>query len=419
MDKKNVQWFFHRFYDNITNSLQGFIKDDCFTKASSLTFYTLLSIVPILAVAFGIAKGFGFEEYLQTTVETHIEQPEVAEKLISFSQNSLAEANGGVIASAGLLILLWTSLQLLSKVESSLNEIWEVKSQRSYGRQFSDYLAIIICCPIFFVLSSSLSIYAIAQVVRMTDQIAIVKAISPYLLTLIKLVPFLLNWILFSLIYIVLPNTAIRWRYAILGGIIAGTLYQLIGWIYFHFQIGVSNYSAVYGSLAALPLFLVWVNVSWQVVLFGAEIAYHVEISSGNSEGSKQMITKKQLGLAICAYYCSMFLQGKTPPSIQHFAQQLGANQRIVKSIATELFDDGILAIDQSGGFLPAKNPADMSMKLIFDAFEEKTIKYTILSDSIYYDEYQKVLQQLDDAVLHHDKNLTLQELAEKCIASS
>lgn len=409
-----LKWVWQRFRQaraNLMASIQGFIKDDCFSKASSLTFYTLLSIVPILAVAFGIAKGFGFENYLQSVIESKIEQGEIANQLITFSYNALDQAHGGIIASAGLLILFWTSLQLISKIEHALNEIWEIKSQRSYGRQFSDYLAIIILCPIFFVLTSSFSIYAITMVIQISQQYLLIKAVSPYLLIFLKLIPFLLNWILFSFLYIFLPNTTVPWRNAIFGGIIAGTLYQIINWIYIHFQIGVADYSAIYGSFAALPLFLVWVNVSWQVVLLGAEVAYHFDVSSVGSEGAQHLASKKHIGLAITTYCCVAFLRGKKPVTIQEITHEVGATQRVVSFIAMELFEANILAKDLHGGFLPAKNPSDISIKTIFDALEEKSLKYPILSLP-HVEAYENTLMQFENAFSHSESNLSLKDLA-------
>lgn len=417
MNTKFILRKLHRISINLAASMHGFIKDDCFSKASSLTFYTLLSIVPILAVAFGIAKGFGFEAFLQSVIQARIEQGEIANQLIDFSYKALDQAHGGVIASVGLLLLLWTSIQLLSKIETSLNEIWEVKSQRSYGRQISDYLAIIIFCPIFFVLSSSFSIYAITLVTRISGQNALIQVVSPYLLTFLRYIPFILNWVLFSFLYIVLPNTTIKWRWAIFGGIVAGTIYQLVNWIYIQFQIGVAGYSAVYGSFAALPLFLVWVNLSWQIVLLGAEIAYHFEITSTATDGAFQMAPKKYIGLAICTYCCSEFLKGKQPATVQRLSHEIGATQRVINSIASELFEENILARDQHGAYLPAKRPGEMTMKTIFDALEEKSLKYAIMSKPN-IDEYENVLSQFDHAILLSQTNLNLEDLAAKLYAS-
>lgn len=412
MNKKGLWQINNRFIGNLVYSIHGFIKDDCFTKAALLTFYTLLSIVPILAVTFGIAKGFGFENYLQSVIESSIEQENIADKLIIYAKNALHQANGGIIASAGLLFLLWTSHQLLSKIEQSLNEIWGVKSQRSFVRQFSDYLAIIVLCPVFFVISSSFSIYASSQVQEISKQFEIVKVVSPLILFLLKFMAFVLNWLLFTFIYLFLPNTAIKWRFALFGGIIGGSLYQIIGWAYFHFQFGVSSYSTIYGSLAALPLFLIWLNLSWQVFLFGAEIAYHFEITS-TTGGIQQMISRKHLGLMLCSHCSSLFLQGKEPEDMSTIAKKIAADETLLRSIGMDLFEAGILAMDQEGRFLPAKNPAELKMKTVFDALEKDTDKCPVGSNQ-YTETFENILSQYEESMLHQEENLSLTSIIEQ-----
>lgn len=398
------------FSSRISVSLHEFIKDDCFSKASSLTFYTLLSIVPVLAVAFGIAKGFGFESYLRTVIETRIEQGVIANQLIAFAYIALEESHGGVIATFGLLFLLWTVIQLLNKIESALNEIWDVKSQRSYGRQFSDYLAIIILCPIFFVLSSSLSIYGITLLRDLNEGNVLIKAVSPYLLNFLRLVPFLLNWILFSFLYIVLPNTSIQWRWCVFGGVIAGTLYQIVNWIYIKFQIGVAGYSAIYGSFAALPLFLVWINISWQIVLLGAEMACHFDISKQDPFGTIVKVTKKKIAMAICTYCCSLFLQGKKAPLMAQISHEVGASLRVTREITEELFDANILAKNQESAYLPARNPNDIDMKYLFDLFEENARYVVVIRPHEKY--FDTILTKFNQSIADSDNNLSLADLA-------
>jgi membrane protein len=253
----------------------------------------------------------------------------------------------------------------------------------------------------------------VTLVTKISDQNALIQVVSPYLLFFLKYTPFILNWILFSFIYLVLPNTTIQWRWAVFGGIIAGTLYQIVNWIYIQFQIGVAEYSAIYGSLAALPLFLVWVNLSWQIVLLGAEIAYHFELTSTNSDGTLQMVSKKYLGLAICSYCCSEFLKGKKPVTVQEIAHEIGATNRVIAFIASELFEANILALDQHGGYLPAKNPRDMTMKTIFDALEEKSLKFAIMTRGDEHG-FEETLSQFDTAILNSQDNLSMNELADK-----
>jgi membrane protein len=240
----------------------GFFEDDCYSKASALAYYSLLSLVPILAIALGIAKGFGIEAYLENEVQRGIlEQREVAQQLIGFAYLMLENTRGGVIAGVGVIVLLWTALQLLGSIESYFNDIWEVSHARPVLRRFTDYLAILILCPICLVASSSLSVYLIAALSNLPKN-ALTDHFGSYVFLLYHALPFVLSWILFSFMYIFIPNVYVRWRNALVAALIAGIAYQIVQRIYIYFQIGVASYGAIYGSLAALPLFLVWIHLS-------------------------------------------------------------------------------------------------------------------------------------------------------------
>lgn len=387
---------------------KGFISDDCFYKASALTFYTLLSIVPVLAVAFGIAKGFGFEIYLENEIKAHfLEQPELAQQIIDFAYSTLAHAHGGVIATIGVISLLWTSIQLFSNIEHSLNVIWDVKSHRSIIRQICDYLTLLICFPIVVVLSSSLLVSTIAKLSKATSEISLLHAISPYLSFGLHIIPLMINWLLFSFIYLFIPNTKVHWKNAFMAGIVAGTAYHVVEWIYIHFQIGVASYGAIYGSLAALPLFLVWVNISWTLVLFGAEVAYQLEISPRKSELSGLSITKKGVGFLIATYCAQAFMKGKSPVSEDQISQDTGVSLRIVRRITEEFCNAGLLIQDKRNGFVIARNPADIKIKDLMDALEDRKENIPVKA-TLENTHSLAILQSYDEAMSTHEANKNL-----------
>lgn len=397
-------------------SIQGFIHDDCFNKASALTFYTLLSIVPILAVAFGIANGLGFEKYLETEVSYRLlDQPVLAQKITAFAYTVLNRTHGGIIAVVGVISLLWTSIQLLGNIEYSLNVIWGVKKARSYVRQARDYLLALILCAIFFVVSSGISVLTIAEIDKIAHYSAFVKAISPYLLLSLKLIPFIINSVMFSFIYIYMPNTNVRWKYAIMGGLIAGIVYQIVEWIYIHFQIGVANYGAIYGSFAALPLFLVWINTSWCIVLGGAEIARALEIIPKiSAKDDYQFANKKIIGLWMASYCTQEFLQGGSPVSIHQLAAEIGATLTTIQKIGKELCQAGILVEDQKHSYLIAKNPDDIKLHTVLDALDEELIEQFPIKASPQVHYFDQSLQKLEDSIAHSSANISLKDLTIK-----
>lgn len=261
------------FYQYIFTLVKSFIADNCQTKASALAFYSLLSIVPFLAVLFGIAQEFGFGNALENTITSRlIQQPEIADKLIEFAYTSLKNTQGSIIASIGIITLLWTVLGLLNNVETVFNEIWKIPTGRSYGKKFRDYITVLFVAPFFLVGASSMNIYLTTQLKQDYDNL-IVEAVTPVLLMLLKLFPFLLMWMLMTFIYTFIPNTKAHIKANLVAGLITGTLFQLWQWVYIRFQIGVSSYGAIYGSFAAVPLFMMWLQIGWLIVLAGAELA--------------------------------------------------------------------------------------------------------------------------------------------------
>ena len=249
--------FFIRQLRVFVPAVRRYIEDRCMQRASSLTFYSLLSIVPVFAMIFGIAKGFGFEKLLEKQLyEEFAGQEGVLNRIINFSHSLLAHAQGNVIAGIGFIVLFWSVLKVLDNIEASFNDIWQVHEARSWSRKFSDYTSVMLFSPLLVVLSGSATVFVQTHVAAVTQQLRVLEMIGPVILLLLKFTPYVLIWIVFSLIYLIMPNTKVSYKAGVQAGIIAGTLYQLAQWVYIGFQIGAARYNAIYGSFAALPLFL-------------------------------------------------------------------------------------------------------------------------------------------------------------------
>ena len=256
-------------------AIRGYDEDRCLLRASSLTFYTLLSIVPVAAMFFGVAKGFGFERRLQEELFNRFPgQEEVLNQVISFSNSLLEQTRGGLIAGIGMLVLFWSVLKVLGHIEMALNDIWGLKESRSWGRKFSDYLSSMLIRPNLVLMSGSATVFITTQVTQITQKVELLGVISPLISFLLKFSPYVLIWALFTILYIIMPNTKVNFKAGLLGGVVAGTFYQIAQGAYISFQIGAAKYNAIYGSFAALPLFLMWLQISWWIVLFGAELSF-------------------------------------------------------------------------------------------------------------------------------------------------
>lgn len=282
---KNPFWqFIAKWLRIFISSIQGFIRDKGFDKSSTLTFYTLLAIIPLLAIGFGIAQQLGFADKFTEEVKAQFEsQPQVAEKLIEFSNSTLKTTRGGLVASFGIIVLFWTVLKTIGNIESFFNDIWKVKTPRTLWQEIKSYTPLIILFPIFLVGSSSVIIYMSTAAVATSQSIEFLNFLSPYIIYLFHLVSYLVSWCFLSFLYIYMPNTWVSWKAGLIAGILSGIIFFVWQWIYVTFQAQASSYGAIYGSFAAVPLFLVWLNYSWLIIIYGAELCYHIQ----------QEITKK------------------------------------------------------------------------------------------------------------------------------
>ena len=247
--------------------------DLSFMRASSLTFQSILTIVPLLAVMFGIAKGFGIEKLLENIIRKEFhDQEQIISYYIDFGYTLLEQAQGGLIAGFGILILLITVMRLLSSVEDALNALWGIYEGRPLIRKASDYLAIIVICPILLTASSSITLLITSNIEKFSAQYDLAKQLGPVLAEVIHLLPYVVSTLLFMIVYIVMPNTHVKLSSSFWAGLFTGCSYQIMQATYISIQLAITNYGAIYGSFAALPLFLMWLYISWLLFLIGAQI---------------------------------------------------------------------------------------------------------------------------------------------------
>jgi membrane protein len=363
-----------RIYQIIFSTVKGFIDDGCNLRAAALTYFTLMSIVPVLAVALGLARGFGFAKILESVVEDQLrEQPEIAQYIINFAYSLLETTSSGVIAGIGVILLLWSVYNILGNIEEALNNIWRIPNPRSWVRKITDYVTAIIMCPLFFVVSSSLTIYLKTHFTDVNRWGALLES------GLIHLTPYLLTWMLFTFLYFFLPNRRIPVKYGLIGVFVAGTAYQLLQAFYITVQLKLSSFGAVYGSFAALPLFLIWLNLSWMIVLAGAELAYQAEISDWrNSPGQSGNLLFKTsirvLALMVVYVVVKAFHEGKEPYSIHQLSEKFGVSKKNLDDVIQNLVKHKIISetmyeADSDRHYQPARDLSALTLKTVVDVF--------------------------------------------------
>ena len=403
---------------------RGFMRDHCQKTASVLTYYSLLNLVPVVAVAFAMAKGFGLEKLIEKQILQMAEkanwQADITTQIISFSHNLLNQAKGGLIAGVGIVLLLWTVISIMGKIEESLNEIWEIKKSRTLIRKFSDYMAMMVFGPVLLIISSSATVLVASQVKVIVNKIALLGVFSKVIFLLLNLLPYVSIWVLLTMLYLIMPNTRIPLRSAILGGITAGTITQIVQWIYIKFQIGAASYGAIYGSFAALPLFLGMLQMSWMIVLLGAEIAYaneHYETFGFHPNYSELSVSSKRvLMLRIFHLLTKKFSLAEKPLSASQIAHALEIPVRLVRQFLHELIDVGLVVETSRGikseiAFQPGRTIENITVKFALDEYE----KYGMTKIPDYQsEEAEKLSKYLKDFSETTDKspaNVRLKEI--------
>ncbi len=329
-------------------TVRRFIQNQCTLKASALTFYTLFSIVPILALIFGIAKGFGLEKMLeQKILSIASDYPAMAEKIINFADTMLRNARGGLVAGIGVLLLIWSAIKLMGSIEDNLNEIWGVKQGRTLIRKVTDYAAILIICPILLLTAGSGVVFAAAKM----DNIINTMPGGAHVGALIRLgqgfFPLLITWLVFTFIYVTIPNTKVKWTGALIAGLAAAAAYTLLQQFYVFAQFTTSKFNAIYGSFAALPLFLTWLNLSWILILAGAQLSFAIqnvceyEMQPVDSELSQ--LQRHVYAIEICAMMVRNFQECGQPVSDERISAELELPIRMVRSLLFDLVRGGVL----------------------------------------------------------------------------
>ena len=401
-------------------AIKGFYEDKCQLRASALTFYSLLSVVPVLAMFFGIAKGFGMEELLEKELTKSLSgQKEVLSWLIEFANKMLENTQGTLIAGLGFAILFWSVIKVLGNIEEAFNDVWQIKKGRTWGRKFADYTSIMIFGPILLIGSSAATVVIKSMVSNLIVGNSLLETVGPFIFFLINLIPYILVWVLFTGIYAFMPNTRVTFKSAMLAGVVAGTIYQLLQIGYIEFQTHVTSYNAIYGSFAALPLFLMWLQLSWLVVLFGAEISFaeqNVESYEFESESTQISYSFRRLiSLIIIHKIVRNFADNKRPFCSQDISQNLEIPIRLTREIVFNLVNCGLISElkterEKEMAYAPAFDISDMSLNKIINSLEnygsdEIPVKRDKVFDTLtqLIDEYKLNFKQHSGNVLLKD----------------
>lgn len=356
--------------------------DDFTTKrvinaASTLTYSTLLAIVPVVAVIFAIARGFGYNRYIETWFRSTLDsQPQVAEVIIGFVNSYLVHTKSRIVFGVGLMFMLWTVIMLTRNIEQVFNDIWGVYHQRSIMRTFTDYLAMFFILPILIIVISGIMLFmtSISSVVNETYMI------GPFLKFLIDALPSVMLAGIISILYVFMPNTHVRWRNVILPAIFAALLMQMLQQFYIHSQLWVSSYNAIYGSFAALPLFMLWLQFSWTIILVGAELTYTKQNLEYFSHGISKTELSHRHRLMLCCIIagriCKRFKEGGRPYNLMELKQMTSLPTRIITDLIYDMQNAGILVElnpdgkDNESEWIPSESVENITVGFLISHLE-------------------------------------------------
>ena len=398
-------------------ALHKFQADHCQRNASVLTYYSLVNIVPLFAVVFAIAKGFGLEklvvrQIIQLARDANW-QADFTARIIQFSRSLLFHAKGELIAGVGIVVLFWTVISILGRIEDSFNTVWEAEQSRTITRKLTDYLSIMVLGPILFALWSSVSVLVVGEV---TGFMSDMSFIGPVTLSLLKLLPYFSIWMLLFVLYLVMPNTRVPVRSAVIAAFVSGTLIQAVQWAYIRFQIGVSTQSAIYGSFAAIPLFLAWLKLSWTIVLFGAEIAHageNHETYGFHPDYSRLGTARRRLlMLRIIHLLVKRFDGGEKPLTAAEMSKILKIPERFARKILSDLVEVDLVSeitkgIRKESRFQPARAIGDVTIKQALDAYEKNDTGEPVRED----DKLALSLKTLLETTENSPANVKLKEI--------
>ncbi len=363
MDAADQRWW-RRFLLNqgqiLTLVVRGFFVDGCMIRASALTFTTLLSLVPLLALMFSVLKGFGVQNELEPLLldQLAVGGGEAVTKIVEYINNTDV-ANLG---KYGLLLLIVTVLTLLSNIETSFNNVWGVEETRPLLRRFTDYFSVVTIGPLMLVLAISMTSTLKSQQLVLT--LLENEYAGEVLLTLFNVLPFMVMWLVFAGLYLFMPNVKVSPRAALIGGIFGGTLWQISQWGYLNFQVGVARYNAIYGTMAALPILMVWIYLSWMIVLLGLEMTYatqNLRTIRQDLRGERVNYASLEfIALTVLLFIGRRFYQSKPALGQEELATQLDAPPRLLRTILSELTRLGFVVSTDRGndsvGYQPAQS---------------------------------------------------------------
>ena len=341
-----------RLIKTINLTVQAFLNRDLQIKSMAITYQTVFAMVPALALLLAISKGFGVQELVEKELYTYFpSQSKALGAALGFVDSYLAEASSGILVGVGIIVLLWTLISLLSNIEDAFNNIWDIKTGRNTIQKIKDYIAIFLLIPILMILSSGISLFMSSTVLAVVP----FAFMTPMINALMEFLPVVLTWGAFTLCFWLIPNTKVTFKFAAISGVFCAVAFEVLQLLFLNGQIYVSKYNAIYGSFAFLPLLLIWLQLSWLLLLSGCGLTYALQnVFSYNFFGNLTTVAEsyfRKVLLVVTAVVYRRFHLGLSAPTRNSLSMQYGLPIRMVSGIAERLQLAGLIqTIDSNNG---------------------------------------------------------------------
>jgi membrane protein len=406
------------------STVRGFLDNRLTVRAAALTYYSVLSLVPFLAIAFSVLKGFGaYGSFVQGTVRPFVQHTFAGnpwllgaiERILQFVDRTDVSKLGVV----GLLVLIYTSLSLISSVEQALNEIWGARAARPFIRQVTDYVTLLVTAPLLVLAATT-----VATAAQSSDAMLFLRqsmALGPVIDLALRLAPAFVVGVAFLATYVILPNVHVRLSSALIGAAVSASLWQGALLLHVKFQMGVARYNALYSVLASVPIFLVWTYISWLVLLVGGQVA----ASHQNAEAERQRYfarradqsLRETLAVVSAGHVAQRFLSGGAPYSCAALAARIAVPPLVLEEILEELTRSGLLARTSGGSevaYLPGRDLDAIHINDVQDALRRDPRAEELRSDveRRLGSGLTDVLQGAEEERRRSSQNLTLREVA-------
>ena len=361
----------YRFLQTIILVARGFKDQVLVVRANSLSFSLLFAFIPMLALIYAIARGFGFEETVQNTISSSfLAEANVAPVLLEWIERYLETAREGLFLGIGLIVLIWAVYAFFNMLENSFNSIWNVKQSRSFARRMTNYVMTLLLVPVLVVVTSGISIF-----LNSTEILApVLDGILPIRKFMLRFLPFVATAGVFTWIFIAIPNTKVKFSSAIIPGILMGLLYQLVQALSMFLVVLFTRMSIVYGAFSAIPLVLIWLNITCWLLLIGAELAFAIQNNDMFAYEKDIATMSRRYQDYVMLYLLSMivkrFEQGELPLTAQEMAEENQLPIRLVQQVLARLEDANIvhrLYVDQaeSETFVPALDTRSITVEMV------------------------------------------------------